>query len=83
MTNDMRKDSDSAPSINVRSAWHARLYWLCTSVGVVALAVVLLLFGWSVWAAILIALVLACPAVVAWVLITQRYPKVTILRNGE
>jgi Flp pilus assembly protein TadB len=83
MANDTRKNSSAEPSIQVRPALHARLYWLCMSVGAIALVVALLLFGWSIWIAILIALLLACPAVVAWVLIAQRYPKVTISRNGK
>jgi len=81
VTNNKPEDSHAVPSVKVRSALRASLFWLCTSVGVVALVVVLPMFGWSLWMAILIALLLACPAIVAWVLIVLRHPRVTISRN--
>jgi uncharacterized membrane protein len=49
-----------------------RLLWLCIPIGIVALLVILLLFGLSVWSALAIAFLIACPLVVAWVLIAQR-----------
>lgn len=49
-----------------------RLLWLCIPIGIVTLLVILLLFGLSVWSALAIAFLIACPLVVAWMLIAQR-----------
>ena len=49
-----------------------RLLWLCVPIGIVALLVILLLFGLSLWSALAIAFLIACPLVVACVLIDQR-----------
>ena len=49
-----------------------RVLWLCVPIGIVALAAILLLFGLSVWSALAIAFLIACPLVVAWVLIAER-----------
>ena len=55
-----------------RQALATRLLWICGAVGVLATATILLLFGISIWTAIGIVLLLACPAVVAWVLVVER-----------
>jgi hypothetical protein len=49
-----------------------RLLWLCVPIGIVALLVILLLFGLSWWSALAIAFLIACPLVVAWLLVAQR-----------
>lgn len=49
-----------------------RLIWLCPAIGIVAGGVVLWLLGFSLWTAIVIVLLLACPAVIAWVLLIER-----------
>lgn len=48
-----------------------RLLWLCVPIGIVAVVVVLLLFGLSLWSAMAIAFLIACPLVVS-VLVAQR-----------
>jgi hypothetical protein len=49
-----------------------RLLWLCVPIGIVAVVVILLLFGLSLWSALAIAFLIACPLVVVWVLVAQR-----------
>lgn len=49
-----------------RGALHERLLWICVPVGIIALITMLLLFGWSIWTALLLILLLACPAVIVW-----------------
>jgi len=49
-----------------------RLLWLCVPIGIVAVVVILLLFRLSLWLALAIAFLIACPLVVVWVLVAQR-----------
>jgi hypothetical protein len=49
-----------------------RLLWLCVPIGLVAVVVILLLFGLSLWPALAIAFLIACPMVVVWVLVAGR-----------
>ena len=49
-----------------------RLLWLCVPIGIVAVVVILLLFGLSLWSALAIALLIVCPLVVVWVLVAER-----------
>ena len=49
-----------------------RVLWLCVPIGIVALAAILLLFGLSVWSALAIAFLIACPLMVVWVLVAER-----------
>jgi len=49
-----------------------RLLWLCVPIGILALVVILLLFGLSLWSALAIALLIVCPLVVVWVLVGER-----------
>lgn len=68
----VRSQSD-APTIAVsRQGLSARLLRLCGAVGVLAAAAILFLFGISTWTAIAVALLLACPAVIAVVLVYER-----------
>lgn len=48
-----------------------RLLWLCVPIGIVAVVVILLLFRLSLWLALAIAFLIACPLVVVWVLVAQ------------
>ena len=41
-----------------------RLLWLCVPIGIVAVVVIPLLFGQSLWSALAIALLILCPLVV-------------------
>ena len=43
-----------------------RWLWLCPAVAVLLAAAVLMLFGVSVWRALLAALFLVCPALIVW-----------------
>jgi hypothetical protein len=43
-----------------------RLSWLCPFLGLVLAAAILMLWGLSLWTAIVVALVLACPIVMLW-----------------
>jgi hypothetical protein len=49
-----------------------RVLWLCVPIGIVALVVILLLFGLSLWSALAIAFLIACPVVIVWVLVAER-----------
>ena len=43
-----------------------RWLWLCPALSLVLAAVVLLLFGFTFWGALLAALLLVCPAMLLW-----------------
>ena len=43
-----------------------RWLWLCPLAGILLAAAVLLYFGLSLWSAMLAALFLICPALIAW-----------------
>jgi hypothetical protein len=49
-----------------------RLFWLCVPIGIIAAIVLLLLFDLSWWSAVGIALLIACPMIVAWALFAER-----------
>ncbi len=68
----MHSQSDVPDSAVSRQGLFARLLWICGVVGVLAAATILFLFGISTWTAIAVVLLLACPAVVAWVLVDER-----------
>lgn len=52
-----------APSrIDLKNRWS----WLCPVLSVVLAAAVLMLFGFTWWSAILVALLLVCPALLLW-----------------
>lgn len=55
-----------------RPALHERLMWICVPVGIVAVVTMLLLFGWSIWTALLLIVLLACPAVMLWAVYSTR-----------
>lgn len=62
-------------------AFASRLGWLCPLLGLVMAAGVLYVWGFSLWTAILAALMLACPITLLWGLMTlRRYPQ---LRAGK
>jgi len=48
------------------------LLWLCVPIGILALVVILLLFGLSLWSALAIVFLIVCPLVVVWVLVAER-----------
>jgi hypothetical protein len=49
-----------------------RLLWLCVPIGILALVVILILFGLSLWSALAIAFLIVCPLVVVRVLVAER-----------
>ena len=49
-----------------------RILWLCPAIGLIGGAVILWLFGVSLWTAVGIMFLIACPLVVVWVLATAR-----------
>lgn len=49
-----------------------RVLWLCVPIGIVAVVVILLLFGLSVSSALAIAFLIVCPVVVVWMLVAER-----------
>ena len=49
-----------------------RIRWLCPAIGLIAIAVILWLFGLSLWPAVGIMFLVACPLVVVWVLAIAR-----------
>jgi hypothetical protein len=59
-------------------ALHDRLLWLCPIVGVLAGAIILLLFGFTLWTALALVFLIACPAMIVWVVvIARRQPPTT------
>ena len=48
------------------------LLWLCIPIGTVAVTVILLLFGVSLWPALGIAFLIGCPLAIIWVLVAER-----------
>ena len=63
-----------APTGEHPLALASRLLWLCPILGLVAGAVILWLFGLSLWTAILSALLVACPLVLAWLVVREGRP---------
>jgi uncharacterized membrane protein len=49
-----------------------RLFWLCIPIGIIAAIVILLLFGLAWWSAVAIAFLIACPLVVAGVIVAEH-----------
>lgn len=71
-SNQARGQSDVPADLIPRQRFASRLLWICGAIGVLAAATILFLFGISTWTAIAVVLLLACPAVVAWVLVDER-----------
>lgn len=70
--NQTRGQSDVPVDLISRKRFASRLLWICGAVGGLAAVTILLLFGTSTWTAIAFVVLLACPAVVAWVLVAER-----------
>jgi len=60
---------------------HDHLLWLCPTVGLVAGAALLWLLGLTLWTALAFVFLVACPAVVAWVLVSERRQNPTARRQ--
>jgi len=50
-----------------------RWLWLCPILAIVLAAVVLMMFGFTFWAALLAAVLLVCPALILWGLIEVMF----------
>jgi hypothetical protein len=46
-----------------------RVFWLCLALGLPAVILLVWLFGLTWWSILITALVIACPAVMAWLLL--------------
>jgi len=58
-----------------------RVLWLCVPIGILAVVLILLLFGLSLWSALAIAFLIVCPLVVVWVLVAERGLPGSLQRN--
>lgn len=72
MANDNRSNPRPRSQSERRPLLFDRLLWFCTATGFIAAAAVLFLFGWSLWSAVAIAILIACPTVIAVALNVQR-----------
>lgn len=52
-----------------------RLLWICPIFGVMAATALLWLIGVTFWTALAVAFLVACPLVIAWVLLAERMQK--------
>lgn len=50
-----------------------RWLWLCPLLGILVAAGVLVAFGFSIWTALLAALLLVCPALIVWGAVKLRH----------
>jgi Flp pilus assembly protein TadB len=71
-SNQARDQSDIPSDLISRQRFASRLLWICGAIGVLAAVTILLLFGISTWTAIAFVVLLACPTVVAWMLVAER-----------
>lgn len=54
-----------------------QLFWFCLSLGLLATAVLISVFGLTWWKVLIAALVILCPAIAAWILLggLDSWPK--------
>lgn len=73
------RSSASPDAVSGRTARsrRLRLFWFCLALGLLALALLVWLFSLTWWAVLLAALVIACPAIAAWMLLggLDSWPK--------
>ncbi len=64
-----------------------RWLWLCQILSIVLAAVVLMLFGFTFWGALLAALLLVCPALILWgaieVMLDERRQRAARKKNAS
>ncbi len=70
-TNHFRNQSTSDDH-KTPSSPGGRLLWLCPIIGLIARVVILWLFGFTLWTAAGFLLLVACPLIVVWALVTER-----------
>lgn len=69
---DNRSAGDPAQGTDASVTWLDRSLWLCPLAGLVAGSVALWVFGFTLWTAIIIALLVACPAIAIILALTTR-----------
>ena len=57
------------------ASWISRNIWICLTLAIALAAVVLAVFGVTWTTAIIVAIMLICPAVIVWGAVTLRRPK--------
>ncbi len=65
------------------TAWLSRFIWLCPFLAIVLATGVLLAFGLSFFTAVIVALLLVCPALLVWGAFTVRRRPNETSRKGE
>jgi len=64
-----------------------RWLWLCPFLAIVLAAAVLMLFGFTLWGALLAALLLVCPALILWgaieVMLDERRQRAARKKNSN
>lgn len=64
-----------------------RWLWLCPLLGIVLAAAVLMLFGLTIWSALLAALLLVCPATLLWgaieIMLDERRQRAARKKNSN
>jgi predicted cobalt transporter CbtA len=70
--NDRNPLHDAKPESDTDRKRIPRLVWWCVAIGIVAVTILFLLFGLSPWTLLILVVVIACPAVVAWLLLIER-----------
>lgn len=45
-----------------------RLFWICLALGLLGLIILVWLFGLAWWSALIAVLIIACPAMAAWII---------------
>jgi hypothetical protein len=66
MTNTPRTERGSFPLAR------SHLLWICPTIGLMAGGAILWLFGIGLWTVVAFLFLIACPLVVAWVLVIER-----------
>ena len=61
--------------LHLPSRLRDRLLWICPFAAIAIAAVILWLFGLTLWTAIVAALLIGCPLAIAWSLLTERITK--------
>ena len=67
----MTCDHDIDPKVPGEGWSSSRLLWICPFLGLFAGAAVLWIFGVTLWTALVLVFLVACPLVVAWVLVIE------------
>lgn len=72
MTSSDDRRADRSSPAGTRGLSRDRLLWLCPIAGLAAAAVILWLFGLTLWTALVLVLLATCPLVLLWSLAAER-----------